>query len=105
MSGESIQFREPSAQERRLIQALAARWPSSPRDWVKRVMVRPMTDGGMGSLELRLPESPGRSRTFGRKVAEIRFKDDDGVDVIASLNVDQHSLPFELDVWKTDFGP
>lgn len=100
-----MQFREPSAHERRLLRALAARWSSSPQDWVQRVAVRPMTDGGMGSLELLLPESPGGPRTFGGRVAELQFKDDDGVDVISSLNVDQNKLPFELDVWKTDFSP
>jgi hypothetical protein len=63
-----------------------------------------MTDGGMGSLLLLLPESAAESRRFGGSVAELHFKDDDGVDVIASLNVDQNKVPFELDVWKTDFS-
>ncbi len=58
----------------------------------------------MGSLELFLPDSPS-SRRFGSKVAELQFKDEDGVDVIASLNVDQNMIPYELDVWKTDFSP
>jgi hypothetical protein len=63
-----------------------------------------MSDGGMGSLELLLPESQ-KVRTFGSRVAELQFNDEDGVAVIASLNVDQAMLPFELDVWKTDFSP
>jgi len=104
MSVEFTAFRKPSTHERRLLEALAACWSSSPQDWVQRVVVRPMKDGGMGSLELRLPES-GASRTLGRRVAELHFKDDDGVDVIASLNVDERNVPFELDLWKTDFSP
>jgi hypothetical protein len=36
-------------------------------------------------------------------VAEYIFKDADGVDVIASLNVDQNNELFELDIWKTTF--
>jgi len=100
-----MSFVEPSAQQKRLLQALAARWSSSPQNWVERVAVRPMKDGGMGSLELLLPEAARGSRSFGRRVAELQFKDEDGVDVIAALNVDQNNLPFELDVWKTDFGP
>ena len=105
MSDESTQPREPTVQERRLLQALATRWSSSPRDWVRQVTVRPMADGGMGSLELLPPDLPQGSRRFGSRVAELQFKDDDGVVVIASLNVDQNKVPFELDVWKTDFSP
>jgi hypothetical protein len=59
----------------------------------------------MGSLELQLPETPSDPRRFGARVAELTFKDQDGVDVIASLNLDQNGLPFEVDVWKTDFSP
>lgn len=103
MSVESTAFVEPSPSQRRLLQALAARWPATPVDWVERAKVRPMSDGGMGSLELLLPDS-GSDRIFGERVAELQFKDEDGIDVIASLNVDQEMLPFELDVWKTDFS-
>jgi hypothetical protein len=63
-----------------------------------------MNDGGMGSLELKLPQSRSDARTLGSQVAELGFVDHDGVAVIASLNVDQDGLPFELDVWKTDFS-
>ena len=105
MSDASTEFREPSIQEVRLLRAAAGRWPASPPDWVQQVIVRSMKDGGMGSLELLLPESPGRDRIFGGRVAELQFRDEDGVDVIVSLNVDQDQRPFELDIWKTDFSP
>lgn len=42
---------------------------------------------------------------FGGQVAEYQFTDADGVEVLASLNVDQDGRPFELDMWKTDFSP
>ena len=100
-----MQFREPSLSERRLLRALASRWPSSPKNWVQRVAVRSMADGGMGSLELLLPDTAEATRKLGRKVADVQFKDSDGVEVIASLNVDEDNMPFELDVWKTDFSP
>ncbi|HWO89998.1 MAG TPA: hypothetical protein VNL98_12705 [Gemmatimonadales bacterium] len=58
----------------------------------------------MGSLLLRLPESVEGPRQFRERVAELRFTDADGVEVLASLNVDQHLVPLELDVWKTDFS-
>ena len=73
-------------------------------DWVRRVEVRSMDDGEMGSLELHIPES-SEERKFGGRVAELCIEDSDGVDVIVSLNVDQDMMPFELDVWKVDFSP
>ena len=104
MSEEST-FREPSPDERRLLHALAEQWKESPQSWTEIVSVRAMKDEGMGSLVLHLPQVPAGLRKFGGRVAELQFKDSDGVDVIASLNIDQHRLPFELDVWKTDFSP
>lgn len=104
MSVESTAFAEPTTPQRRLLRALAKRWLGAPFDWVDSVKVRPMNDGGMGSLELLVPGAP-KERVFGSRVAELEFKDADEVLVIASLNVDQAMLPFELDVWKTDFGP
>jgi hypothetical protein len=64
-----------------------------------------MDDGGMGSLRLTMAEVPSGNRRFGRKVAEHQFTDSDGVAVLASLYLDQNDLPFEMDVWKTDFSP
>lgn len=34
---------------------------------------------------------------------ETQFTDIDGVEVIASLNVDVDGVLFELDIWKTNF--
>jgi hypothetical protein len=43
-------------------------------------------------------------RFFGSRVAELQFADTDGVQVIASLNVDKDGDLFELDMWKTNFS-
>jgi len=69
------------------------------------IMVQPMSDGGMGSLKLLLKDSNNNSRLFGKRVSECFFTDEDGVKVIASLNVDSDGHLFELDIWKTDFSP
>ena len=43
-------------------------------------------------------------RKFGRQISDFQFTDVDGIEVIASLNVDSDGNLFELDIWKTDFG-
>ena len=105
MSAESIPFRDPSEPERGLLAALARLAADVDPGWLEGVKVRPMNDGGMGSLELVPRGVHGSQRRFGRKVAEYQFTDADGVEVLVSLNVDTDGRPFELDVWKTDFSP
>lgn len=105
MSDESTRFREPSDAERRLLRRLASSCSDCPPDWLQDIRVSQMDDGRMGSLRLAVRGAPVGERVFGRKAAEYQFSDTDGIQVIASLNVDQHGLPFELDVWKTDFSP
>ncbi len=110
--------RAPTADEARLIGALARLAGLRLDDgWLERLGVREMSDGGMGSLRLDPPraDDPDRmfdgsrkgngGRKFGAAVAEIQFTDADGVEVLATLNVDADGEPFELDVWKTDFNP
>lgn len=102
-SRNNVSKRSLTADEKRLVQALldeAGGLDLSP-DWVDMIEVEPMGDGGMGSLHFL--SSPARKMT--RQVAELRFRDSDGVSVIASLNVDEAGVPFELDVWKVDFSP
>ncbi|MDB5199722.1 MAG: hypothetical protein JWO92_1685 [Chitinophagaceae bacterium] len=73
--------------------------------WNERLLVKPMDDGGMGSL-LFFPNGKfDTNRSFGKCVSENQFKDADNVEVIASLNVDSKGNLFELDIWKTDFSP
>lgn len=63
--------------------------------------VEPMDDGGMGSLAFS-PISP--LRRFGRTASDCLFIDKDGVSVSATLNLDQHGEPLELDMFKVDFS-
>lgn len=62
-----------------------------------------MTDEGMGSLRLYPEGFNVGHRAFGRRASECQFCDDDGVEVIVSLNIDKAGKPYELDIWKTNF--
>lgn len=99
-------FRDPTADEARLLRWLAARAgaPGLPARWLEGLQVEEMADGGMGSLRL-IPPGSDSGRRHGSSVAELQFTDADGVEVIATLNTDPQGQPLELDVWKTDFTP
>lgn len=108
MSDESHRFRKPSEHELRLVRHLVANSTDLHLEpnWPQTLRVQPMLDGGMGSLRLASGEAVQEAdRTIGRRVAELRFTDADGVSVLASLNVDQSGQLLELDFWKTDFSP
>lgn len=75
------------------------------KNWKKNILVCSMDDGDMGSLQLFPKGVQDVHRTFGQQISEHHFKDKDGVDVIASLNVDNTGNLLELDIWKTDFSP
>lgn len=74
-----------------------------PENWTDRLLVRKMDDGDMGSLYLFLEGNITENRIFGEQISEYQFKDSDGIDVIASLNIDDKGELFELDIWKTNF--
>ena len=59
---------------------------------------------GMGSMKLymSLPPKEIISTIF---VSECSFKDSDGIDVLASLYLDQDHEICEVDIWKADFSP
>ena len=97
--------RKPMLHEEKLLEALIKK-STIPihSDWNKGLMVCPMNDGGMGSLLLFPNGEIKKGRKFGKRISELQFKDQDGVDVIASLNTDQDCDLFELDIWKTDFS-
>ena len=105
MLGEFMGYRKPTASEHRLLAFLAEKVPELVADWVEDVLVRDHDDGGMGSLDLWLPSRSSLPRSLGKTVAEYRFKDEDGVDVLVALNLDQNCVPYELDIWKVDFSP
>jgi hypothetical protein len=86
-----------------LVQKATVKFPS---DWNTNLLVKPLNDEGMGSLQL-IPEGVAinSDRLLGEQVSEYQFTDEDGVEVIASLNIDDTGRLFELDIWKTDFSP
>lgn len=74
-------------------------------NWESNLLVSPMNDGQMGSLELLPNGIKNKDRVFGAQISECQFKDKDGTLVIASLYLDNFGELFELDIWKTDFSP
>ena len=97
--------RKPTSQEERLIEILLQKsFLEIPKDWKEGLMVRSMDDGMMGSLYLYPRGKIITGRKFGRQISDFQFTDVDGIEVIASLNVDSGGNLFELDIWKTDFG-
>ena len=92
--------------EERLLQYLVKKASLTfPSNWEKDLVVQEMNDEGMGSLYLYPNGIMNKNRVFGECVSECQFIDKDGIDVIASLNLDQNGDLFELDIWKTDFSP
>ena len=88
--------------EKRLVSALArAGRIDLPTEWLDQVKVTPMNDGDMGSLRFH----SSSAKRMGKQISELKFRDADEVDVIASLNVDETGAPFELDIWKVNFKP
>lgn len=97
--------RKVTQQEERLLQILIKK--SSvviSENWKEGLLVKPMNDGGMGSLYLFPKGKIIKDRILGKQVSDFQFKDLDGVEVIASLNLDNNGNLFELDIWKTDFS-
>lgn len=91
-----------AASEKRLIEELLKRaGVDLPQGWIDVVTVFPMSDGGMGSLRFLCSSETSPVR----QAAELSFQDVDGVNVIASLNLDATGIPSELDIWKVDFSP
>ena len=64
--------------------------------------VKEQENGGMGSLEFIVDNM--EERKLGKTVAEAEYKDQDGVPVMVSLNLDSQGNFFELDIWKVDFS-
>lgn len=97
--------RKPTIQEERLLELLVKKSSTAiQKDWKEGLLVTPMDDGEMGSLRLFPNGKINEEAVFGEQVGDFQFIDMDGVDVIASLNLDNMGNLFELDVWKTDFS-
>ncbi|RCR65963.1 DUF6984 family protein [Larkinella punicea] len=98
--------RKPSVQEERLLELLVKNAIIDfPLNWKNNLLVRSMEDGKMGSLYLYPNGVYNENRKFDKQVSEYQFKDEDNVEVIASLYVDDNGNLLELDIWKTDFNP
>ena len=96
--------RRPTADEARLLRALAhIAGIADAGAWTEGLQVEEMDDGGMGSLRLVVPTIAARRGVVSCEAA-VRFTDADGVEVVASLNTDEHGSPIELDMWKTHFS-
>lgn len=98
-------LRNPTLDEIRLLSFLISKAEdfAVPKDWPEKLMVAEMNDEGMGSLQLFPAGIKAEKRRFGRQVSECQFTDEDGVEVIACINLDQFDNLYELDVWKTNF--
>lgn len=106
MSGatQCMEYRKPTTAELRLLKTLVQKTSNLiPPSWEENLLVKPMKDGGMGSLYLYPEGAIKEDRIFGKQVSEFQFTDEDGVEVIASLNLDNNGDLFELDLWKTNF--
>ncbi len=98
--------RRPTLQELNLIEHLINLASISiNQNWKELILVEPLSDGGMGSLHLYPNGKIHDDRIFGEQKSDIMFKDKDGIEVIASLYLDQLGDIFEIDIWKTDFSP
>jgi len=97
--------RKLSQQELRLLEVLVAKASINlPKNWQEKITVKPMNDNGMGSLYLFPDGKTSDTHLFGKQVSECSFVDEDGVQAIASLNMDSNGNLFEMDIWKTDFS-
>jgi hypothetical protein len=100
-------FRKPTADELRLLEELAAlAHLKDSEKWLATIEVDSMNDGHMGSLKLSSDGSDQVHSSTGKvtALATLQFEDDDGVQVIATLNANEGGVPIEVDVWKTDFS-
>jgi len=98
-------LRNPTPSELNLLKFLIDKADVSviPKNWSMRLLVDEMDDGGMGSLQLFPEGIKNMNRKFGKQISDCQFTDEDGVEVIASLYIDQFGFLYELDIWKTNF--
>lgn len=58
----------------------------------------------MGSLGLMPNNLSYFNRKYGKELSRFEFKDNDGVPVSITLNLDDQGLLYELDIWKVNFS-
>jgi hypothetical protein len=103
--GEYMELnRKLTLQEEKLLEILIKKSSIKiSENWKDGLLVRPMNDSNMGSLYLFPQGKIIENRLLGEQVSDFLFMDSDGIEVIASLNVDINGNLFELDIWKTNF--
>ena len=99
-------LRNPSPKEFMLLEFLVgeADLSEASEAILESLKVADIDDGGMGSLRLFPKGSDDRTERIGKRASTCQFTDEDGVEVVASLNLDKHGNLYELDMWKADFG-
>lgn len=99
-----MNYRNITIDEKRLLDYLVKKSHFNlPDNWDQSLQVSEMDDENMGSLRLFTSQCDVGKPSFGKRVSECHFKDSDGVDVIASLNIDSNGNIYELDLWKVNF--
>ena len=101
-----ISIRRPTKEELSLIKYLLRESNVHLNaDWNETLFVRELDDGGLGSLELYPNINILNQRSYGKTRSEHQFLDDEGIPILASLNIDKEGKLFELDMWKVDYSP
>jgi hypothetical protein len=100
-----MENRPLSKQEQKLLEVLIKKAKLDFPQMNDKLLAQPVKDGNMGGLRLVPDGIKNETRLFGNMASELEFTDEDGITVIASLNIDTNGNLFELDIWKTDFSP
>lgn len=101
---ESKIMRKLKEQEKALVEKLLSLAEGYSFDLTNQEVVD-MENGGIGSLYFVCQDATKEQRKVGKQIAGFQFNDSDGVLVSATLNVDEESRLYELDMWKVDFTP
>ena len=70
---------------------------------LKDARVQEMDDGQMGGVKFE--KKSKQIRKLGKKCAEAKYIDTDGIEVNIVINLDTDGDLYEVDFWKVDFSP
>ena len=87
-----------SEDEKRLLSGLLKKANiNKPDSWMDSLLIMPMDDGGMGSYYIS-------DESYTQLASDILFKDEDSVEVLATLYVNSNGEPCEVDMWKMNYS-
>lgn len=87
-----------SEDEKRLLSGLLKKANiNKPDSWMDSLLIMPMDDGGMGSYYIS-------DESYTQIASDILFKDEDSVEVLATLYVNSNGEPCEVDMWKMNYS-